>query len=80
MTVVPSFTLLVWVGVDELGLLGFLPNETKGLILVPFSSFSIGLKVVEYKILIGVDVFVIPMSFVSGKIINGLLVVLVGGS
>ena len=77
MTVVPSFTLLVWVEEDELGLLGFLPNETKGLILAPF---FFGLKVVEYKILIGVDVFVIPMSFVSGKIINGLLVVLVGGS
>ena len=79
MTVVPLVTLLIWVGGDELGLLGFLPNETKGLIFAS-SSFSFGLKVVEYKILIGVDVFVVPISFVWGKIINGLLVVLLGGS
>ena len=67
----------MWVGGDELGLLGFLPNETKGLI---FSIFSFGLKVVVYEVLVGVCVLLIPISFVSGKIINGLLVVLVGGS
>ena len=67
----------LWVGWGELGFLGFLPNETKGLI---FSIFSFGLKVVVYEVLVGVCVLAIPISFVSGKIINGLLVVLVGVS
>ena len=67
----------LWVGGGELGLFGFLPNETKGLI---FSIFSFGLKVVVYEVLVGVCVLAIPISFVSGKTINGLLVVLVGVS
>ena len=67
----------LWVGGGKLGLLGFLPNETNGLI---FSIFSFGLKVVVYEVLVGVCVLSIPITFVSGKIINGLLVVLVGVS
>ena len=71
----PAVSLIMWVGAGELGLLGVLPNETNGLI---FSTFSFGLKVVVYEVLVGVCVLVIPISIVSGKIINGLLVVLVG--
>ena len=66
---------MIWV---ELGIFGFLPNETKGLILALVASLF-GLKVVVKKFLVGSDIFVIPISFVSGKIINGLVVVVVDG-